>query len=888
MDDDFTKTKTLVAEVTEEGGFFTEIPLPKKGDVVAERYEIVSVLGKGGSSVVYLCYDTILRRETALKLLVKSNAESEARLRREALLGSKWEHPNLLRLYDLGRHNSMLFVTMPVAEGGTLAEKISKKEISSFDEILKIAKEILEGLSLLHKGGFIHRDIKPSNIFFDKTGNSRLGDFGIIFSTTDTRYTSDGLRVGTPQYMSPEYLTGQQLSPSSDLWSLGITLKEAVAVLTEKGFSIPQWFKKWLSGLLQQDPQRRFQNAEKALLALNKRLTPPHILRKRIIVSVSFLFLLTFASLFYFYSAKMVKVKRVPEYVKCEKNLISAYDEDDELLWKLEFKGKINKALDWGKSSKSAGRFLVLYGGAFLPENYEECPPIAAIVSNSGKIVAEIEPLKIFNPFKNDFSEDYFHIEHLITDDFNLDGYPESLILLTHNMYPQIVCQISSLENRITGAFANSGHIYSCFVTSSKRGLKSLVLVGINNRAGHQGIVVNLGLSNMKKFLLSPDIENKGDYAYVSNYRPFGILYQDEISFADDVVQLRKEKGKELYYHINGILSRSKEIEINPSIREVAILENYYVNIRRVKQLIDERKPDEAMNEAEEALDRAPDEYLKFFAQNLFFTAFLNEGYLRQAEECMGDNIANCPNPSSASIKKGNILILQRKYKEAKDALLKSSLSVNMHPWYFFLPYSTATILEGRSFQDYFKEIKREYSEYAESSATKAFILQTAILRDEVEKGIEFEEGIDTTIGFMNSKYEDEVLFPCFYKIWRAVAEVYMGFEPKRIPSEEEVKKSFSEEREAEYKFLNALNDFKKSGKSEALENLKDSYLVFKKKSETDSSMVVPFAISAYIYGFSCYEMGIKDTAKDVLEEAIKLYPYGNLAQKAKKMIRES
>lgn len=136
MDDDFTKTKTLVTVGTEEGGFFTEIPLPKKGDVVAERYEVVSVLGKGGSSVVYLCYDTILRRETALKLLVKSNTESEARLRREALLGSKWEHPNLLRLYDLGRHNSMLFVTMPVAEGGTLAEKISKKEISSFAEIL--------------------------------------------------------------------------------------------------------------------------------------------------------------------------------------------------------------------------------------------------------------------------------------------------------------------------------------------------------------------------------------------------------------------------------------------------------------------------------------------------------------------------------------------------------------------------------------------------------------------------------------------------------------------------------------------------------------------------------------------------------------------------------
>lgn len=887
MDDDFAKTKTLVTEVTEEGGFFTEIPLPKKGDVVAERYEIVSVLGKGGSSVVYLCYDTILRRETALKLLVKSNAESEARLRREALLGSKWEHPNLLRLYDLGRHNSMLFVTMPVAEGGTLAEKISKKAISSFDEILKIAKEILDGLSLLHKGGFIHRDIKPSNIFFDKTGNSRLGDFGIIFSTTDTRYTSDGLRVGTPQYMSPEYLTGEELSPSSDLWSLGITLKEAVAVLTEKGFSIPQWFKKWLSGLLQQDPQRRFQNAEKALLALNKRLTPPHIIRKRIIVSVSFLFLLAFASLFYFYSAKMVKVKRVPEYVKCEKNLISAYDEDDELLWKLEFKGKINKAIDWGKSSKSAGRFLVLFGGTSEAENYEGCPPTAAIISNGGKVIAEIEPLQIFNPFKNDFSEDFFHIDYLITDDFDLDGYPESLFRLTHNMYPQIVCQISSLESRMTGAFANSGHIYSCFVTSSKGGSKSLVLVGINNRAGHQGIVVNLGLSNMKKFLLSPDIENKGNYAYVSNYRPFGILYQDEISFADDVVQLRKEKGKELYYHINGILSRSKEIEINPSIREVAILENYYVNIRRVKQLIDERKPDEAMNEAEEALGRAPDEYLKFFAQNLFYTYFLEGGYFKQARKCMPENIGDCPNPSSASIKMGNILILQGKYREAKEVLLKSSRSFNLNPWYFFLPYSSATILEGKTYQSYFKDIKQQYSEYAESSATKAFILQTAILQDEVAKGIKFEEGIDETLGVWNPKYEDEVLFPCFYKIWKAISEVYLGIEPKRIPSEEEVKKSFSKEREAEYKFLNALIDFKKSGKMEALENLKESYLLLKKKAETDSSMLVSYAISAYIYGFSCYEMGIKETAKEVLKEAVKLYPYGNLAQKAKKVIKE-
>ncbi len=201
---------------------------------LAERYRIDRELGQGGMATVYLAHDVKHRRPVAVKVLRPelSAALGAERFLREIETTANLRHPHILPLYDSGESDGFLFYVMPLVEGESLRDKLSRLKQLPVDEALQIAREVADALSYAHERGVVHRDIKPENILLE-SGHAVVADFGIAraVSTLDGgRLTQTGLAVGTPAYMSPEQaLADSALDGRSDLYSLGCVLFEMLA-----------------------------------------------------------------------------------------------------------------------------------------------------------------------------------------------------------------------------------------------------------------------------------------------------------------------------------------------------------------------------------------------------------------------------------------------------------------------------------------------------------------------------------------------------------------------------------------------------------------------------------------------------------------------------------
>jgi Tol biopolymer transport system component len=200
-----------------------------RGTVIAERYEIIETLGRGGMGQVYRVYDKKIEGEVALKVIKPEIASSEKtieRFRNELKLAREISHRNICRMYDLNEENGTYFITMEYVPGENLKSFIRRSELLSIGKTIRIAKQICEGLAEAHRKKVIHRDLKSSNIMIDNEGNARIMDFGIARSIGPKDITDSGMRIGTPEYMSPEQADGRETDHRSDIYSFGIILYE--------------------------------------------------------------------------------------------------------------------------------------------------------------------------------------------------------------------------------------------------------------------------------------------------------------------------------------------------------------------------------------------------------------------------------------------------------------------------------------------------------------------------------------------------------------------------------------------------------------------------------------------------------------------------------------
>lgn len=206
-----------------------------EADVIAGRYRITRIAGAGGMGVVYEAEDLELGERVALKTLHAGAGATErevSRLRREVQLARRVTHPNVCRIYDVGRHGDIVFVTMELLEGPTLTEHMTSHGRLSTGEATAILRQLSEGLQAAHDAGVIHRDFKSGNVMLVRRGSDAravITDFGLAREsapTLDALASQAGRIVGTPAYMAPEQIEGAEITPSVDIFALGVVAFE--------------------------------------------------------------------------------------------------------------------------------------------------------------------------------------------------------------------------------------------------------------------------------------------------------------------------------------------------------------------------------------------------------------------------------------------------------------------------------------------------------------------------------------------------------------------------------------------------------------------------------------------------------------------------------------
>ena len=270
------------------------------------RYRIVRKLGSGGMADVYMAEDQQLGRRVALKVLHRRFAEDEQfveRFRREASSAAGLSHPNVVAIFDRGEWDGTYYISMELVEGRTLKEIVREKGPAPPEAAVDLTLQILRAARYAHKHGVVHRDIKPHNVLIDQDGRVRVTDFGIARAGTSD-ITETGSVMGTAQYLSPEQAQGRSVDERADLYAIGIVLYElltgqvpfdadspvtvALKQVSEMPVppaelvpAIPPAIDAVVLHALEKDPDRRWQNADEFIAALEtaraepQRMPPP-------------------------------------------------------------------------------------------------------------------------------------------------------------------------------------------------------------------------------------------------------------------------------------------------------------------------------------------------------------------------------------------------------------------------------------------------------------------------------------------------------------------------------------------------------------------------------------------------------------------------------------
>ena len=258
------------------------------------KYRIVEKIGRGGMGVVYLGVDETLDRKVAIKAISPELVEDDLvrRFRAEAVTLARVNHPNIAAVYELFRDDDQLLMVMELVSGQTFEQLIDRTGPMAVERAASLTAQILDALGHAHRAGIVHRDLKPANLMLTDAGVVKVMDFGIARVSGTERMTSDGFMVGTPAYMAPEQVRGEDVDGRTDLYAVGVVfyrlltaklpfkaetavamihsqLNEAPTPARAVRAELPDWLDAVLMRSLAKWPADRYQNAEEFRRALD-------------------------------------------------------------------------------------------------------------------------------------------------------------------------------------------------------------------------------------------------------------------------------------------------------------------------------------------------------------------------------------------------------------------------------------------------------------------------------------------------------------------------------------------------------------------------------------------------------------------------------------------
>jgi len=265
------------------------------------EFTVGPLLGQGGFAAVFRVRDASLNRDVAVKVLDVEPAPSPTlaeRFMREAQTVARLEHPHIVPIYKVGRHEEVFYIIMRCIDGPSLRQLLGTQKRLSVGDAARIARQAADALAYAHSHDIVHRDIKPDNILLDKSGYVMVTDFGIAkaaqaatVGSDGSQLTTEGMIIGTPQYMSPEQASGDAVDGRSDIYSLGIVLYQmltgnppfdgpsSASILAKQLTQTPAPIRRErpdvseelaivLSRMLEKDAAKRFQTAAEVSRAL--------------------------------------------------------------------------------------------------------------------------------------------------------------------------------------------------------------------------------------------------------------------------------------------------------------------------------------------------------------------------------------------------------------------------------------------------------------------------------------------------------------------------------------------------------------------------------------------------------------------------------------------
>jgi serine/threonine protein kinase len=270
-----------------------EEALVRRGALLASRYRVGEVIGRGGMSTVYHGYDELLRRDVAVKVLLAPAAGSRGSRQEflgEARAAAALAHPNIAGIYDVGIHGSERYIIMEYVSGGSLLDLIQAEAPMPLARTVQVATQVADALDYGHRHGIIHCDVKPQNVLLDETGRAKLVDFGISRTIAATGALTDTI-TGTAGYIAPEQLLGERLDGRADIYALGCVVYEmltgalpfessnltALATqrltrpptpLRQRNPEVPPVLAESVMRALERDPEQRYRSANEFSTAL--------------------------------------------------------------------------------------------------------------------------------------------------------------------------------------------------------------------------------------------------------------------------------------------------------------------------------------------------------------------------------------------------------------------------------------------------------------------------------------------------------------------------------------------------------------------------------------------------------------------------------------------